>query len=155
MNQNNQPKLTLLKDEEWTIVENKICRIFDFSPLTATFSKPYASIIFECRGMTREIKGFITNKIDFANLQKAFNEDIVKKGLEKGDVEILIFWTRTNYRNFLFKSLSLFMPKLIVLICKKGSFELMTDSNYNPQLKGMARFLEERPIIEFKPEVMR
>ena len=44
------------------------------------------------------------------------------------------------------------MPKLTVMICSKGAYEIMTDSNYKPELTGEARFNAERPIVEWKPE---
>ena len=46
------------------------------------------------------------------------------------------------------------MPRLWVMICPKGAFELMADQKSRPELQGEARFLAERPIAEWKPEVM-
>jgi len=40
------------------------------------------------------------------------------------------------------------------MICPKGAFELMADQKSRPELQGEARFLAERPIAEWKPEVM-
>src|SRR3989338_1482686 len=52
------------------------------------------------------------------------------------------------------KLFSAFMPRLWVMICPKGAFELMADQKSRPELQGEARFLAERPIAEWKPEVM-
>lgn len=50
--------------------------------------------------------------------------------------------------------LSIFMPKLWVMICNKNSFELQTNSNFKPELTGEARWLASQPIEEYKPDVI-
>jgi hypothetical protein len=52
------------------------------------------------------------------------------------------------------KLYSAFMPRLWVMVCPKGAFELMVDSNYRPELTGEARWSAMKPIIQWKPEVM-
>ncbi|MBU0534045.1 MAG: hypothetical protein KJ887_04535 [Candidatus Omnitrophica bacterium] len=47
-----------------------------------------------------------------------------------------------------------FLPRLWVMVCPKGAFELMVDQNYKPELSGEARWKAQKPIIEWKPEVM-
>ena len=46
------------------------------------------------------------------------------------------------------------MPKLWVMICPKGTYELIVDSNYKPELSGEARWDAMKPITQWKPEVM-
>lgn len=82
------------------------------------------------------------------HLWSAFKERGVKQ-----DEEVLIFWTKKNYKR-VYKIASAFLPRLWVMICKKGAFELMTNPDSRPELQGEARFFAERPIIDWKPEVM-
>jgi hypothetical protein len=46
------------------------------------------------------------------------------------------------------------MPKLVVWICPKGAFKLMTDQTGRPELTGMARHRAMTPLVEWKPDVM-
>ncbi len=152
-------KITLLKDEEWGSIDGEACRVIDFVPMGSSvkngkviakdMTTPYASIQIECKKLSGEITGFITHKIDFINLWNAFKE----RGVRENE-EVLIFWSINHYKNKIFKSLSRAMPKLWVMICKKGAFELMTDAESRPELQGEARFLAERPIMDWKPDVM-
>lgn len=155
-NKNEPSQSTFLKDIEWSVVDGELCKIIDFTPfgsitdgkvITSSKSKPYASIMIECKKFPRRTTGFITHKIDFTHLFKAFKE----KG--EGD-EVIIVWTVKHYKNFLYKLLSFMMPKLTVWVCQKGAYELMTNRNHRPELTGEARFLAERPIMEWKPEVI-
>jgi hypothetical protein len=92
--------------------------------------------------------GYITHKIDFGNLWAAFKERTVRE-----DEEVLIFWTRRNYKRFV-KLFSAGMPKLIVVICHKGAFDLF-DPSYMPELTGDARAKAMAPIAHWKPDVMK
>jgi len=149
-------EITLLRDREWSLIDGEVCRATNFDDTISHFDKslPYASITIECRKMPDKINGFITHKIDFLNLQKVFNEGIVKKGIEKGYTEVIIIWTRKHYKNILFKLASFCMPKLIVWICKKGAYEFINYPNHKPELQGEARFEMQKPIVEYKPEAM-
>lgn len=152
----NKSDIILLKDKNWSLVDGELCKVIDFKPfgsikdgkvITSTNSKPYASITVECKKLSKRTTGFITHRIDFIHLWKAFNE-------KKEDNEVVIVWTVKHYKNFLYKLLSFMMPKLIVWVCQKGAYELMTNQNHKSELTGEARFLAERPIMEWKPEVM-
>jgi len=48
-----------------------------------------------------------------------------------------------------------FMLKPWIMIYSKGAFELMTNSQSGPDLQSEARFLAERSITKWKPEVMK
>ncbi len=153
-------KITLLKDKEWSVTDGEVCRVRGFNPMGSSIkdgkviamdmTTPYASVNLECKKLSGEITGFITHKIDFINLWNAFKERGVKE-----NEEVLISWSIQHYRNKIFKTLSRAMPKLWVMICPKNAFEIMTDDNYRPELKGEARFYAERPIAEWKPDVMK
>lgn len=153
-------KITFLKDEEWKLIDGEVCRVIDFVPMGSSvkdgkviamdMTTPYASVRIECNKLSGEITGFITHKIDFINLWNAFKERMVKE-----NEEVLISWSVNRYKNKIFKGLSRAMPKLWVMICQKGAFELITDPNSKPELQGEARFLAERPIVEWKPDVMK
>lgn len=78
------PDITIMKDHDWNRFENNLCRVLEFSPISARvrngrveasdLSTPYASVIFECGGTNETVMGFITHKIDFAMLWAAFND---------------------------------------------------------------------------------
>jgi hypothetical protein len=148
----------LRNDNDWSIIDNEPCRIIEFIPLASVENGkivasnkigPYASVILECKKLPQQTKGFICHKMDFQHLWAAFKE----KGVQQ-DEEIIIFWSKKHLKSFA-KIFSAFMPRLWVMICQKGAFELMTNPNSRPELQGEARFLAERPIVEWKPEVMK
>lgn len=145
----NNPGISLLKDSEWDILEGEICKVINFTPLPTGKNLPYASVVLESKKFKEEIKGFITHKQDFQHLTKAFKEKATSK-----NIEILIIWTRKNYKLKFLKHISSFYPKLIVWVCPKGAYELVTNPKHKPQLQGEARFFAEKPITEYKPEIM-
>lgn len=150
-------EITLLKDSEWSAIDSEACKVVRFTPFASVkdgkithsdTSTPYASVTLNCYKIQGTIEGFITHKIDFLHLWTAFKERTVKK-----DEEVIIFWTKKHYK---FKPLKILpsFPKLWVMICQKGAYKLMTDPKYKPELTGEARWLAERPIVEWKPEIM-
>lgn len=149
---------TLRKDSEWSMVDGEPCRIIDFTPfaklengqvVAQNKTEPYASIVFECAKLSQQTKGFITHKMDFQHLWKAFKE----RGVEPNE-EVIIFWSKKQLKSYA-KILSIFMPRLWVMICPKGAFELMSNPNFRPKLGGEAGWKAQRPIVEWKPEVMK
>lgn len=148
---------TMRKDNEWSTIDGEPCKVTEFTP-SATIengkvifpnkTEPYASIIFECKKLPQKTKGFICHKIDFQHLWAAFN----KRGVKENE-EAIIFYSKKHLKSYA-KLFSAFMPKLWVMICPKGAFELMTNPESRPELQGEARFLAERPIVEWKPRVM-
>jgi len=140
-----------LKDREWSVIDGEVCRatVFDDTNSHRNMFSPYAVITIECKKIPNKINGYITHKVDLMHLRNAFKERPLKE-----DEEVLTIWTKKHYKNVLFKLSSFFMPKLIVWICKKGAYELINYPNHKPGLQGEARFLAQRPIIEWKPKVM-
>lgn len=148
----------LRKDSEWSIIDGEPCRIIDFIPaakvenrqvIAENKTEPYASIIFECKKLSQKTKGYITHKMDFLHLWTAFKE----RGVSQNE-EVIIFWSKNHLKSYA-KIISVFMPKLWVMICSKGAFELMSDSDFKPELGGEARWNAQKPIVEWKPEVMK
>jgi len=145
------------KDSEWSVIDGEPCRVISFTPLasiengkiiTSNKKEPYASVTLECKKIPNTIKGFICHKMDFKHLWEAFRE----RGIQQNE-EVIIFWSKKHLKSYA-KIFSAFMPRLWVMICSKGAFELMTNPNSRPELQGEARYLAEKPIIEWKPEVM-
>jgi hypothetical protein len=105
----------------------------------------------ECRKLLGcKITGFITNKLDFLHLWKAFKE----RGI-KSNEEVIVGWSVKHYNSWLYKILAFMMPKLWVMIYHKGAFELITDPNSKPELTGQARANAEVPIVDWKPGMMK
>lgn len=105
--------------------------------------------MIECNKLQGKATLYVTHKLDFANLWKAYKE----RGIKEGE-EVLVMWSNKHYKSWLIKLASATMPKLWIMVCKKGAYELMTDKNFKPELTGEARFLAERPLVEWKPDVM-
>jgi hypothetical protein len=154
----NDDEKVLFSDKERSIIDSKLCRILEFIPM-ASFennkitkvdsSLPYASILFECVDQKKILRSFITHKEDYRVLWHAFYERKIND-----DEEVLFYWSNKHYKNRFISLLSKFMPKMWVMICKKSSFEIMTNNDYRPELKGEARYLASKPVEEFKPDVM-
>jgi hypothetical protein len=150
--------IVLWKDKEWSQIDGDPCRVTDFNPLGSLvdiegkvqamdMTTPYASITIECQKLGKNITGYITHKIDFRHLWAAFKERAIRE-----DEEVIITWTTRNYKRF---TPSFGMPRLLVWVCPKGAFEIMTDNTYKPELSGEARSNAWIPIIEWKPDVMK
>lgn len=156
-----QEKITLLKDEEWNLIDGEFCRVIDFCPIRSSVKNgkviamdtttPYASLQLECKKISGEITGFITHKVDFINLWKAFRERRVGE-----DEEVLIIWSTKHYKSKIFKIFSRIMPKLWVMIWQKGAFEVLNNLNSNTTFSDEIIWnkLKTGPIVEFKPDVM-
>ncbi len=150
----------LINDREWGVIDGEPCRVTDFSPLgsmidtsgkTQSVDKttPYACITMECKKFGKDTRGYISHKMDFEHLWAAFKDRTMKE-----DEEVIIYWTKKHYTrpSNLF---SAFLPRLWVMVCPKGTFELIIDLEYKPELTGEARWNAMNPIIDWKPEVMR
>lgn len=151
-------EITLRHDKEWSVIDSEACRVISFTPtasvengkvIASNKTEPYASVILECKKLPQQIRGFICHKIDFRHLWAAFKE----RGVSENE-EVIIFYSKKHLKNYV-KFFSVFMPGLWVMICPKNAFELMTNPESRPELQGEARFLAERPIIDWKPEVMK
>ncbi len=147
----------LLKDSQWSVIDGEFCRVIDFIPMASIKegkilaidkTAPYASVVLECKKLPTKTKGSITHKVDFMNLWSAFKERGVKQ-----DEEVLIFWTKKHFKR-VYKIFSAFLPRLWVMVCPRGAFELQTNPGYRPELKGEARWNAAKPIIDWKPGVM-
>lgn len=149
----------LRKDNEWSVIDGELCKVVDFRPMATirdgkvvapNLTDPYALVVLECKKFPEKIQGYITHKMDFTHLWAAFRD----RGINESE-EILIIWTVKQYKYRLVKYFASFYPKLWVVICPIGAFRLMTDSEYLSELRGEARFLAEKPIVEWKPAVMK
>lgn len=148
----------LRKDSEWSVIDGEPCRILNFRPLasvsngkviTSNLTEPYALVTLGCEKLPQQTKGFITHRSDFLHLWLAFEDRKINE-----DEEVIIIWTQKHYKLKFLKYFPWILPKLRVMICKKGAFELMTDLNSKPGLDGIARWNAEKPIVEWKPEIM-
>lgn len=128
----------MLKDRDWSLIDGELCLISDFSPMMGSVVKdgevispdrnlPYASVTLECKKHQGKIKGFITHKIDFANLWAALKE----RGIDGGQKEVLAYWSAKHYKYGWYQAISNFFlamlgstpfPKLIVMVCPQGKY---------------------------------
>ena len=147
----------LQKDSDWSMIDGEPCRATNFIPsasvkngkvIASNNTEPYAVVTLESKKLLTQTKGCITHKIDFLHLWKAFKE----RGVGQNE-EVVVSWSKKHLKYYA-KIFSPFMPKLWVLICPKGAFELMSDSNCRPELSGEARWNAQKPIVDWKPAVM-
>jgi len=153
-----ESKIVLWKDKEWSPIDGEACRVSNFTPIGACVeadgkvssvdkTTSYASITIECKKLGTNVTGYIAHKMDFQHLWAAFKDRTVGE-----DEEVIIIWTKKHYKRGVF--FSAFMPKLWVMVCQRGAFELISDNTYKPELKGEARWNAQKPIVEWKPDVM-
>jgi hypothetical protein len=143
-----------INNKQWAKIDGVLCKVTKFLHFDKTqgfeinnrMYYPYAVLTVICSKFAEPATGLIFHKQDYKHLHMAFER------VEQNQ-EVLIFWSNKHYKNWA-KFFSPFMPKLWVMICPTGAFELMTNSSHRPELQGEARFLAERPIVEWKPEVM-
>ena len=144
------------KDIPLDTIDKEVCRVIKFSPRAKLVDNkviadhptdPYAFLTIETKKLSEKVELPIFHKDDFKNVFEAFNE-------MKDDQEVLIVWSNKFYKNAIFKLSSSILPKLVVWLCQKEAYELITNRDYKRDLDGEARFLAEKPIKEWKPEVM-
>ncbi|MEX1128634.1 MAG: hypothetical protein WEB50_08730 [Vicinamibacterales bacterium] len=174
----------LLKDREWASIDGQLCLVRQFVPMAKmengqvtaiSATMPYASVTLSTED-GRELKGFIGHKTDFAMMWVAFNERTevagtrldVRSDIDSSDdlclehlgenEEVWLIWTRKSYRTGagFFKS---FLPRLIVMVSRKGALELLRNRDLRPELSGEARHCAISPTISplltWTPEVMK
>lgn len=148
--------LVLGKDIPLETIDQEICRVIKFIPhakitnnkvVADSRTNPYAFLTIETNKLSTKAELPVFHKDDFRNVYEAFKE-------RKNGQEVLIVWSNKLYKNIVFKLSRSILPRLIVWLCQKDSYELMIDQKYKPELTGEARFLAEKPILEWKPEVM-
>jgi len=144
------------KDVPFEKIDKEICRVIKFTShakvvnnkvIADSATDPYAFLTVYIEKIQGRVDLPIFHKDDFKNVYEAFEE-------RKEDQEVLVIWSNNNYKNIAFKISRSFLPKLVVWLCRKDAYQLMTDNSYKPKLTGEARFLAEKPIREWKPEVM-
>jgi hypothetical protein len=146
---NSQQGIILRKDKEWSLIDGDLCLVTDFIPLAGSIVKngtamsqdvntPYASVALKNKGTAEKIAGFITHKIDFANLWEVFKE----RGINKEKEEVLIYWSTKHYSNIIFRMFSFIMlsllgatplPKIFVMIFPKGTYDKSTSDSKLPR----------------------
>lgn len=170
---------TFLKDNDWAPIDGQLCFVTAFTPMAKvengsvvamSAGTPYASVRLRCERSADDITGFISHKTDFAMLWAAFKqitavpgthvevhspEELNPAGLGE-DREVWLVWTRKNYRGAV-RLFSRFLPRLVVMVSRKGAFELAVDrtGRVRPELKGEARAMATLPLVTWTPKVMR
>jgi hypothetical protein len=148
----------LIRDSDWELLEGEPCRVLEFTPLAGRMEGTkvksstmgaYASIELESPVLAEPTTGFITHKLDFQHLWDAF--DVRGVG---DDEEVIVFWNKSNLKRAVKLLPRSMMPGLVVWVCPRNAYELMTDETFRPELHGVARYHAEKPIVEWKPDVM-
>lgn len=154
----NETEPVLGRDIPWNTIDGELCRVVRFTPfgkvennkvVAVSGAAPYAFLTVECKKLKQNCSLWVTHKMDFKHLWEAFE----KRGIKEKE-EVLIFWSNRHYKYRFFKIFSAFLPKMWVMICPKNTYEIKTNSDFQPELTGEARFKATLPIVEWKPEIM-
>ena len=151
-------EIRLDTEREWNEFDGESFRVLEFTPYSSVkngkihtdkLTEPYAHAILtlECKKVQGLIKGYVWHKIDFRNLWKVFKERTVQE-----NEEVIIIWTKQNYKYTWCKYFSYFMPKLWIAIFPTGQLEFIADSNLKPESRNWEEMLT--PIELFKPNIM-
>jgi hypothetical protein len=158
---------TYMSDSEWASIEGKLCLATAFVPMSGSIVNgavvtrdqrtPYAGVQLSVADYDGDITGFITNKLDFAMLWAAFNDNALAldgvyrepplpgcSDLSQLPHEIWLVWTRKRYvfpANLLPK---VALPKLIVMVAHEGAFE---------QYGKTPQYAADEPIVAWIPDV--
>lgn len=140
----------LINESDCGLIDGELCKLIDFSPYNISGFPYRATVNLECNKFPNGVNGYIYHKEDFDNLSTAF-----KMKTSTPNTEVIFFWSKKQYKNFIYKALSAFMPRLWVMLCSVGTYKLHTDQNYRPELTGEARYKATIPVKEWKPDVMK
>lgn len=157
---------TYLRDSEWASIEGKLCLATAFVPMSGSIvngaiitrsNKPYASVRLKIADYDGDIIGHITNKLDFAMLWAAFNDNALASdgvhrepslpgcsNLSRLPHEVWLVWARKRYAVPVKWLPKILFPKLIVMVAHEGKFEEFADA---PQYAAF------EPIVAWIPEV--
>lgn len=142
------------KDISWKIVQDYLLRVISFTPLATvsgsevqsqSSSAPYAILIVECLNMNSKYTLYVTHKIDFLHLWRAYNQ----RGVS--DSEEVLIGNFAQRRKGLSKLMGAFLPRLFVWICPKGYLERMINDDWGG-LTGEARAMAMLPLEMWEPE---
>jgi hypothetical protein len=148
------------KDISWNAVDMTMLRVLEFSPISTVEGTkvksssnfvPYAFLTVESIEKTFNGRAvlYVTNRQDFTNLWRVFKEIGIKQ-----DEDVVVVWSKKMYANWIYKVLSVFMPKMVVMVYRKESIRLIIDNDYQPELEGIERLEASLPVIHLKPKVI-
>lgn len=140
----NENELVLGLDIPFHKIDKSVLRLVEF--VDRPEKGPYGFLLVESHELARHLILPIFHAEDYGNAQEAMDSKAT-------DQEVLVIWSSNNYKYPILKYFP-FFPRMIVWLCKKDAFNLINDPNHKPELQGEARFLEEKPIKEWKPGVM-
>ena len=147
----------LRKNIEWAAIDGELCKVLTFTPFakieadqvtSENWTAPYALLELETAKLPPNTTGAVTHRDDFKRLWAAF----VERGVG-ADEEVIVAWSTSHLRGFVAKLLSPFLGRLNVMICRRGAYELLTDPSYQPNLTGEARWLAEKPILQWQAQL--
>lgn len=154
---------TLLSDKQWSRIDGELCRVMEFTPMMGCSvengmvidklkgATPYASVTLECETLKEKTTGYITHKVDFKNLWEVFNNRTISTQSE----EVLLYWTKKHYSNVISKILSFSMPKVIVSVCPRGTYERSYGVKLVPGDEAMVVVCILMPRFYRKPDVIK
>lgn len=135
------------RDSDWAAFDGLMCRVDDFQPFYKWFG-PRGILTLTCieKGQSEApFRAAVLHKLDYENLRAA----MIERGVAD-DEEAIIVWTKTYYYTYA-KLLKAFMPRMVVMIFKKRSLQLLMDNSLEPALRGMERHKAELPVAEWTP----
>jgi len=137
----NTEETFLFKDKQWSLVEDEVCRVINFTPLASvennkairwdTSLPPYGVVSFLYNN--QKLEGYITNEMHYNN--------------------------PLFYKTKMHKFFALGLPKFYIMLCHKGTFSSWVDTwtklkKERGQLHFSAITTMTSAIMVWKPEVM-
>lgn len=132
--------MILVKDSDWSPVEDRPCKVMSFAPNGPNGAR--AIIALDSPNLPSDTAGAIFHKRDFENLQTAFAQG--------DDTVVVVEWSKRHLTG-LRKLFAPFMPRLFIMVFHPEAYELMANPNLRPELRGEERFLAERPLMMLEP----
>jgi hypothetical protein len=166
-----------VKDADWATIEGRECLVTAFEPMAqvdgievraASSDLPYAYVRLLSLGWEHQDSGYVCHKTDFAMLWAAFRKraevpgtrlesgpdaDVSKEGLGARE-EVSLIWSRNEYKRSV-RFLKVALPRLTVIVRRKGAFELLRTLAPQPgfQMEDWAHVCPA--LLVWKPDVIR
>lgn len=135
-------------------IRNELLKVIEFIPfatlendrlISVSNNLPYGFINVVNYKYSQMMSLPITHKRDYYHLWEVF------KKRQISDVEeVIVVWTK-DYENGLLKIFSMFLPKLVVMVCRQNTYMKLTDSVERNKVDGEAGALELLPINKWLP----
>lgn len=153
MQETKSDSLVIGKDVSWVTMRDYFLRVITFKPFativgneiqSAQSNLPYGILTVECLELNQEFVVYLSHKVDFRHLSKAFNQ----RGISEAE-EVLV-GDFASKRSGLTRIFAPFLPQLYVWICRRGHLERLVNDDWGG-LTGEALAMAMIPLEMWEP----